>query len=558
MPKTILPEVGVNPSWHYGKDVQTPTKPEETKIQISKNSTNETKEEGFFSGVAVLTLSSLVVKALGMLFKIPMNYILGDTGMGYYNAAYTIYTFFYMLSTAGLPTAVTILVSEAKERRRDILAQSLWLFCGIGTVGTCILWFGGEAMAKWIGAPPSVTCMYVVAPTLFFICIASALRGYYQGLSRMLPTAISQLLEALGKVAIGMLCALVAIRQGRPTPVVAACAAMGLTVGAACGMVYLLFCLRHDAEKSSTPWQESTTGDLLRRLVHIAVPITISAAVTSLTSMIDAALIQRLLQQNGLSQETATTLYGNYTSLAVPLFNLPPTLVYPIAYAIVPLLTRHVGAPKKIRSLTETALRLSILIGAPCAMGMTVLADPILSLLFRADSATLAAPLLVRLAPSSLFVCVLAVTNAVLQSIGKATLPVFSMLAGAAVKILSTLWLLPRYGITAAPVSTFLCYLIATAMNLVFVLHSTGLSLHLKRTCLCPMLAAGICATAARLTYVGLTALVPSKIAVLVAIGTAAAVYLLCVRRMGILGPEERALLPKKPWVQKLLYSKEK
>ncbi len=455
-------------------------------------------------------------------------------------------------------------MSEAKERRRDTLTLSLWLFCGIGATGTCILWFGGEKLANWIGAPPSVTCIYAVAPTLFFICIASALRGYYQGLSRMLPTAVSQLLETLGKVAIGILCALVAIRGNQPTPVSAACAAVGLTVGAAFGMVYLLFCLRriqHDAaDDPSVPWQESATGDLLRRLIAIALPITISAAVTSLTSMIDAALIQRLLQQNGSSQEMATTLYGNYTSLAVPLFNLPPTLVYPIAYAIVPLLTRHAGAPKKIRSLTETALRLSILIGAPCAMGLTVLADPILHLLFRADSAALAAPLLVRLAPSSLFVCVLAVTNAVLQSIGKVTLPVFSMLAGSAVKILSTLWLLPQMGIHAAPISTFLCYLTATAMNLLFLLHSTGLSLHLRRTCLCPMLASGICAAIARLTYAGLTYLAPSftKPAVLVAIGAAAAVYLLCVRNMGILGPEERALLPKKPWVQKLLYPKEK
>lgn len=548
----------MNTSWQYGKDVQTRTKPEENKIQISKTQTNNTKEEGFFSGVAALTLSSLLVKALGMFFKIPMNYILGDTGMGYYNAAYTIYTFFYMLSTAGLPTAVTIVVSEAKEKRKAILTLSLWLFCAIGVIGTCILWFGGEALANGIGAPPAVTCMYAVAPTLFFICIASALRGYYQGLSRMIPTAVSQLLEAVGKVAVGILCALVAMRRNQPTPVVAAYAAMGLTVGAAIGMVYLLLCLRQDAAIPSAPPQDVSMRRLLKRLTAIAIPITISAAVMSLTSMIDAALIQRLLQQNGMSQEMATTLYGNYTSLAVPLFNLPPALVYPIAYAIVPMLTRYAGEQKKIGSLTETALRLSILIGAPCAMGLTVLAGPILSLLFRADSAALAAPLLIRLAPASLLVCVLAVTNSVLQSIGKAALPVFSMAAGSAVKILSTLWLLPSYGITAAPISTFLCYLIVTAMNLFFVLRCADLSLHLCRTCLCPMLAAGICAATARLTYAGVTAFVPSKFAVLFSICVAAAVYLLCVRKMGILGAEERELLPQKPWVQKLLYPKEK
>lgn len=540
----------MNTSWQYGKDVRRTKIPEEIK---KKDLTKSKKEEGFFSGVAALTLSGLLVKALGMFFKIPMNYILGDTGMGYYNAAYTIYTFFYMLSTAGLPSAVSILVSSAKENgeRRKLLSIALWLFCGIGVIGTCILWFGGNTLANWIGAPPSVSCLYAVAPTLFFICIASAFRGYYQGCSRMIPTAVSQLLEAVGKVAVGILCALYAIRQGKPTSVVAAYAAFGLTVGATCGMVYLLLCQGKTDVVSTT---STSTRMLLKRLTAIALPITVSSAVMSLSSMIDATLIQRLLQQSGMSQEAATTLYGNYTSLAVPMFNLPPSLVYPIAYAIVPLLTRYASDKKKVCSLTETALRLAILIGAPCAMGLTVLAEPILSLLFRSESAHLAAPLLVCLAPASLLVCILAVTNAVLQSIGKAVLPVYSMLIGSVVKITSTLWLLPKMGITAAPISTFLCYLIAAMMNLCFLLHNTGLTLHLRRTCICPMLASGICALTARLTYTALVSFVP-KLAVLSAIAVAVLMYLLCIRQMGILGEEELALLPKKPWVQKILYS---
>lgn len=544
----------MNTSWQYGKDVQKRKIPEETK---KKNLIRPKNEEGFFSGVAALTLSGLLVKALGMFFKIPMNYILGDTGMGYYNAAYTIYTFFYMLSTAGLPTAVSILVAGERTERRRLLSLSLWLFCGIGVTGTCILWFGGEALANWIGAPPAVTCIFAVAPTLFFICIASAFRGYYQGCSRMLPTAISQVLETIGKVAVGILCALYAIHQGKPTPVVAAYAALGLTVGSAISMVYLLLC---QGKKDVVSTTSLSTRTLLKRLIAIALPITASSAVMSLTSMIDAVLIQRLLQQNGMTQEAATTLYGNYTSLAVPLFNLPPSLIYPIAYAIVPLLTRYTAEQnhREVRTLTETALRLAVLIGAPCAMGLTVLSSPILKLLFRTESAELAAPLLIRLAPSSLLVCILAVTNAVLQSIGKATLPVFSMLVGSVVKITSTLWLLPKYGITAAPISTFLCYLTVTAMNLYFTLRYTGLTLHLRRTCVCPMLAACICAGTARIAYAGLFMILPEKGAVLPAIGVAALVYLLCIRNMGILGEEELALLPKKPWVQKLLYPKTK
>ncbi len=535
-------------------DVQEPQQPKKT--QDTRKTSHIPAGESFFSGVLVLTISNLLVKALGMLFKIPMNYIVGDTGMGYYNAAYTIYTFFYMLSTAGLPTAVSILVSAAraagkKNQCRRILKISLALFCVIGTLGCAVMFFFAGELADLIGASPSVYCIIAVSPTLFFICIASALRGYFQGLSRMTPTAISQFLEAFCKVAAGILCAVYAIRQGYAPHIIAAYAVLGLTLGSAVSMLYLIIAgLYSRGTALSVPENPDTDGirPILSRLAAIAVPITISSAVMSLTGMIDAVLIQRLLQQSGMAQETATTLYGNYTSLAVPMFNLPPVLVYPIAYAMVPLLTRYrteKNGEYRSRSLISSALRMSVLIGAPCAMGLSVLSEPILNLLYRASSAETAAPLLTLLAPSSLLVCVLAVTNSVLQSIGKAGLPVLSMLAGAVVKILCTILLIPHTGITAAPVSTFFCYLTVTAMNLYFMLRHTGVQPELGRTVFRPVAAAAVCALTALAGYRLLVYILPEKLAVLPAIILAAAVYGLLIRGMHVLGEEDLALLPK-------------
>ncbi len=510
--------------------------------------------ESVFSGVLVLTVSNLLVKALGMFFKIPMNYILGDTGMGYYNAAYTVYTFFYMLSTAGLPTAVSILVSAASRHFRQchrILRVSLGLFCLIGAAGSAILLGFAGSLAEWIGAPPAEMCIKAVAPALFFICIASAFRGYFQGLARMTPTAVSQLVEALCKVGAGVAGAVCAIRQDAPPHAVAAWAIFGLTIGSAVSMLYLLalriFCRKEGSSASDTP---EPVGELLRKLVAIALPVTVSSAVMSLSGMIDTMLLQRLLQQNGLTQEAATTLYGNYTSLAVPLFNLPPVLVYPIAYALVPLLTRCLteGEAGKARGSTciRSALTLALVLGAPCAAGLSALSEPILSLLYRSESAALAAPLLTLLAPSSLAVCLLAVTNAALQAIGKAGLPVISMAVGAGVKILSTLLLVPLLGMTAAPVSTFLCYLTVTIMNLAFVYRYTAAVIPVKRQ-LTVAFSAVLCGLAGRIGYDLLEGFLPPRLAVLPAIFLAALLYLTLVRAWHVLKPEETVFLPKKP-----------
>ncbi len=513
-----------------------------------------TPAESVFSGVLVLTVSNLLVKAMGMFFKIPMNYIMGDTGMGYYNAAYTVYTFFYMLSTAGLPTAVSILVSASNRRPKQchrILRISLGLFCLIGAAGSGILLCFAEPLSKWIGAPPAEKCITAVAPTLFFICIASAFRGYFQGLARMTPTAVSQLLEALCKVGAGVAGAVCAIRQNAPPHMVAAWAIFGLTIGGAVSMLYLLalWIFRPREGDNPTDQPEPVRG-LLRKLTAIALPVTVSSAVMSLSGMIDTVLLQRLLQQNGLTQEAATTLYGNYTSLAVPLFNLPPVLVYPIAYALVPLLTRCLteGEAGKARGSTyiRSALTLALVLGAPCAAGLSALAEPILTLLYRSESAALAAPLLTLLAPSSLAVCLLAVTNAVLQAIGKAGLPVYSMAVGAGVKILSTVLLVPRLGMTAAPVSTFLCYLTVTAMNLAFVHRYTGAGIPWKRQ-LTVAVSAILCGLGGRVGYSLLAGFLPQRIAVLPAIAVAALLYLTLIRVWHVLTPADAVFLPKKP-----------
>lgn len=516
----------------------------------------------FFSGVVVLTVANLLVKAIGLLFKIPMNKVVGDTGMGYYTSAYTIYTFFYMISTSGLPIAVSILISESRTKGqlrqiKKIFRTTVALFFAIGLVGMLAMIFGADSFASMLKASPTSACIMAIAPTLFFICISSALRGYFQGFQQMVPTAVSELIEALCKLAVGIVLALYAIDQNYPIHIVAAYAAFGLTIGAGLGMIFLCISkllfkeTRYTAEFveiAGVSDETTPTSKILARLVKVALPITISASVMSLTNMIDMVIVQRLLQETGMSQLEATTVYGNYTTLAVPMFNLPPVLVYPISAAIIPLLSvaHSQGDKKRTRTIMESALRVAVLIGVPCAFGMSALARPILSLFFRVESSVeMAYPLLRLLAPSSLFVCILSITNAILQACGKERKPVISMLCGAVVKVVSNYFLIQIIGMRGTPISTFLCYLTVTCINFRFVSKYADIVPNIRRVFLRPFICGLLCAATALGSYALVSRFTGNTVSTLVAIACAGIVYLFLIFFTGAVVAEDVRLLPK-------------
>lgn len=511
------------------------------KPEIKSNLDGKNQTKLFFSGVFVLTAANLIIKFTGLLFKIPMNYIMGDIGMGYYGSAYSIYTFFYMLSTAGLPVAVSILVSEKRVAGKSGHIQKIFrvaslLFIIIGTADCGILLVFARRFAEIIGSAPTVACILTIAPSLLFICISSAFRGYFQGLQQMLPVAISQLIEALCKLILGISAALYSIKNGNAVHITAAYAISGITIGSFLSMVYLIFTktffdpIKYPGreDKNSVPLKISV---ILTQFVKISLPITISSSVMSLTNMIDTVLIQRLLQAYGSVQEEATAIYGNYTSLAIPMFNLPPVLIYPIAYSIIPLLSSSRASMdmKKAKTIAEAALRFTILIGVPCAFGLTALAEPILLTLYSAPSAHSAAPLLTALAPSSLFVCLLAVTNAILQSCGKAEKPVVSMLIGSGIKIIFSIILIRTHGIVGAPISTFVCYFLAATINLFYAIKYVGVKLDFIQLLMKPLIGGICCAAAARMGYVCFRKALPSRICTLAAIVVGAIAYFLAL-----------------------------
>ena len=511
---------------------------------------SEGRERGA-RGVMVLAASNLLVKAAGLFFKIPMNYAVGDAGMGYYNAAYSVYALLYTLSTAGLPVALSVMIAEQRargnlRRAEQTCRRTLALLFFTGCAGCAFLWAGAGPIADAIRSPESAHAVRAVAPALLFICVSSAMRGWFQGCGRMTPTALSQLAEAVGKLIFGIAAALYAVRRGYSTPMAAACAASGLSVGSFFGMAYLLLLRRIGSAGAAgeLPGDTAPLRETLSGLTKIALPVTLSASVMSLSSAMDTLSVQRILTASGCTAEEAAALFGNYTSLAVPMFNLPPALIYPFAYALVPTAAAALASGKRKEAaerIGET-MRIALLVGIPCACGLAALSDPILCLLFRDSSAHRAAPLLALLAPASCLVCLTAATNAGLQASGGQRLSLCSMAAGAAVKWIAGEILLARCGISGAPLSTLASYLTVTAMNLAFLRHRTGAALSFRRT-LSPLFSGILCGACARWICQKITPVFGNGAAVSVSVASAALVYFALLLPTGGIGEAEKALL---------------
>lgn len=520
----------------------------------------------FFSGVIVLTIANLITKIIGLIFKIPLTNMLGDQGMGYFNTAYQIYTWLYMISTAGLPVALSMMISEcdAKGKKREtakIFQLTLLIFGAVGILGTAGMLLLNRQLAAFISADLSYACILAIAPAFFFVCISSTIRGFFQGHRNMIPTALSEIIEAICKMSLGIFLGGYALKKGLPLNEVAAYSIIGVTVGVAAGALFLLIAkffsrinqnegVRHVPETSVR-----SSKELMLTFLKIAIPVMLSSSLLSMSSMLDTMIVIRRLRDTGLAEGAAITLYGNYTAYCVTLFNLPPVLIYPIVNTLIPSVSaaRAKGDTEKIKKILHKSLKLAAVIALPCAFGLATMSEPILKLIFSSkESAELAAPLLSTLAPSVFLIGIMAVTNGILQACRLQKLSLLSMLFGAVVKGVGAYLLvgmplgnsyLHMYG---APISTFLFYLTITIMNIYFIVKYANIKIGVAGLFLRPFFASVLCALSAMAVFVSAGNVIPSqKILTLLSIAVGGVVYAITLLLLGGITKEDFTLIPK-------------
>lgn len=518
-------------------------------------------KKSFFSGVLTLSLSTVLVKIIGLIYKIPMLSYLGSEGMGYFNSAYEIYALFCVISTAGLPVALSVMISGALakgdgEEVRRVYRTAFSVFLWIGILGTAVMLLFARRFCLLMKSEQAYSCILSISPTVFFVCIASALRGYFQGFQRMLPTALSQILESVGKLVFGLLFARAALIRGCDTPTVAAFAGIGLTLGTAVSVLYLMIekirfrkvetgLFLSKAEKMPEKYRE-----IRKTLARLAIPMTLGASLVSVTKLIDMTMILRRLQSIGFSDVAANEAYGSYTTLALSLFGLLPSLVNAVALPLVPLLSAAIAAGKKREQeqIVKTSYRLTAMLAIPAALGISAYARPILLLLFgkEPEAVATAAPLLSCLGISIFLSCMITATNSVLHAYRVVNRPILSMLVGALLKTATAYFLIgnAKIAMLGAPISSFFCNAAVVVLNLWFSARLCRVT-DLRSVFGKPLLSSTLSIGASYLAYLLLTEKLGERVTVtLASLAFAGVLYLFLSCLFGIFHREDILALP--------------
>ncbi len=529
------------------------------------------KKQSFMGGVTVLAISTILVKICGALYKIPLGNILGDEGIAHFNTAYNIYSVLLTLSTAGLPLALSKLVSEAdslgrSNQVRRCLRASMGLFLLLGLAGTAVMLGCTEQLAYWMNN--SLAYWPIKALGLSFLCVSvmCAFRGYAQGRRNMVPTAVSQLIESVGKLIVGLPLAWYLISIGKGLEIGAAGAIVGVTAGIILATVYMLInYLRHRRELPAAGDTPEGYGTVIKRLLWLGIPITIGQAGISILNLLDQKIIMGQLQSSLLLSETdAATLYGQYT-LSSNLYNLLPAFLPSVAISLVPAIsvaiTRRDDA--EVDRIVSASFRLIALLAIPAGVGLSVMAGPILQLLYPAKPTAAAAATyhLQLLGIASIFVCIMLLTNSIMQAHNKVRIPIYTMLAGGAVKVTVNYILVgnPDVNIKGAPIGTLICYALIACVNLVLVSRMLQKSPNYLSIFLKPVLASAVMGAAAWAVYGLLNRLlgggyVRTALATLCAIAVAVVIYLVLVIALRMITREDLKLVPKGDRIARILH----
>lgn len=527
---------------------------------------SESYGKRFLSSVAILAVSTFIVKIIGMFYKIPMMELLGAEGMGYFNSAYEIYSLFFVISTTGIPVAISILVSENKASKKysnikKIYKISLIILGVIGAIGTLILALFFEKAAALINNEQASMCIIAISPTLLMICLSSAMRGYFQGNEIMIPTAVSQVIEALGKLLPGLGFATVAIKKGYEVPKVAAFAILGITIGVAASLLYLtLYKLFYKVKEDKlSNYTVESTSSIFKKIIWIALPITISSTILSLTKIIDMIMTLTRLGSIGYTQAQANSIYGSYSTMAISIYNLPATLVSAVALPLVPMLSgaTEINDIRKEKSIINSSLKLVSIVALPAGLGISVFGRDILKLLFASQSEEIeyTAPLLSILGLSVFLSSMITVTNAILQSYKMVKNPIISMTIGTVIKIVLAFILLgtPKINIYGAPISTFFSTAVIVTLNLYFIVKRIGRIGSLIQLFILPTVAALISIAIGIGCSMMLSNILVSKANIIIVIIIVFISYLILILKLKVLNEEDIIMLPKGDKLLKIL-----
>lgn len=523
------------------------------------------KQNTFFGGAAILAAGIVLVKIISAVYKMPLINILGS-GYTDFTNAFNIFNIMLMISTAGIPVAMSRMISQANaEGRRNqvhrIFRVTAIACLGFGALCALAMFLFADGFAALMGNPKSALSMRVLAPSVFFVAGLAAFRGYAQGHQHMTPSSISQIIEALFKLIVGLTLAVILIRGGRDESEAAAGAIVGVTLSELAALIYMAFEFLHTRREEP----EGTDTDLwdsrriLKTFLAIAIPITLTNSATSVITTIDTSLVMRQLQHAvGLDLDAARGLFSNYSGV-LTVYQIPASLMVAITASVIPAVTvcyqrrDRRGAARVVGSALKTASILAF----PSGVGMLVLGKPIVMLLFPRLDPDIAGGILSILGIANIFVCLMLVCTSVLQAHEILHLPIGTMVIGGGIMVIFDFFVvaIPSVNIFGSPIGSAIGFGITFALDLVILWRVVPGCPSLAAVFGKPAAASAVMGAAAWAVY-GLLfrATGRNTIALMLAIGVAVAVYFALLVVLRILNRDDLALMPKGEKIGKLLH----
>ncbi|MCL2636825.1 MAG: polysaccharide biosynthesis protein [Oscillospiraceae bacterium] len=494
------------------------------------------KNKTMLENAAILFIAMAVTKIVGALLKIPLGNILGGLGMSYFSSAYSVFGPVFALTAAAIPTVLTKIVAQNAaagkfKNVRKIRKVALRAAALLGFGGTVLILVITVPFTRFVAdAPKSIPSMLIIAPSVFFCCIASVYRGYYEGLRNTLPTAISQVIEAVIKSALGVTLSFFVLRATSSLSYAAAAAVLGITISEVFGLLFLI--LRGFAsdgiskeELDFSPEPESGMR-LLGKFFKEAFPITLGALAVNLNSLIDLLTITNCINyainlnrsfflarftyglQGGIAlEDLGNFIYGSYTGIVASIFTLIPAMTGMLSKSALPAVTAawERGNIDGLRRSLKILFKSTFVVGLPLCLGMAAFSEPVLNLLYStkpAEAYVCARPLLI-LSLGGITLSLTATLFAVFFAIGRSDLPVKLMLTGAIVKLCMNLWLLriPHLNINGAAIATIGCYAVICILGFICLARLVKIKLGLPVFFAKALLNSALCAGSALLAF---------------------------------------------------------
>ena len=552
------------------------------------------KKQTFLQGTAVLAMATVLVKLMGFLFKVPLNNIIGEDGFGYFNTAYDVYNVLLMISTTGLPVAMSRMISQAQTlgnhaQIRRIYRTSLYVFLTIGMVGSLgMLFFCRQLSVMVTTNENSWAAIAALAPCVLLICLVSAYRGFFQGQSNMTPTSVSQIFEAVTRLVVGLGLAWLVMKLTGEAAVraqgivlasgetaqdygditlAAGGAILGVTLGSLISVVYLHHKFRQSNQILSLGGGTAkSTRSTMKELLSIAVPITLGSAGLQIINLFDTMIyMRRLTGALQWTEKMADSAKGVY-NFCQTVFALPCSFIPTITIAVIPAITASLTRKDlaEAKATSESSVRTMALIAMPCAAGLFVMAEPVIRLLcstYTEDKIQLAATMLAILGLTVIFNSLVLLLNAIMQAHGDVVTPVVNMLIGGIIKIIVNYILVgqPNLNIVGAPIGTFICYISITALDLIAMKRHISARPAIFKNIIRPGLSSAIMGAATFMVYRVLSNAISSwKLACLLSLAFAVVLYAVLAVFLRCLTYEDCMLLPKGEKIAKILRIRKK